>query len=86
MKPVLFLSMFCALVCVRASERMSVVSVKDLSDLPSLGIISVKEGASVVIKCNASELHEHIAWYDSKGHVLNGEDSGESLTFYSVQR
>ncbi|XP_017347355.1 microfibril-associated glycoprotein 3 [Ictalurus punctatus] len=76
MKPVLFLSMFCALVCVRASERMSVVSVKDLSDLPSLGIISVKEGASVVIKCNASELHEHIAWYDSKGHVLNGEDSG----------
>lgn len=89
MKHVLLLSVFCVLVCVHVGESVLVVSVKDLSDLPSLGVITVKEGASVVIKCNVSELHEHIEWFDSKGHVLNGEDSGESfsiLTFYSVQR
>lgn len=68
---------------------MLVVSVKDLSDLPSLEVITAKEGSGVVIRCNVSEPHEHIEWFDSKGRVLNREDSGESfstLTFYSVQR
>ncbi|KAB5549369.1 hypothetical protein PHYPO_G00066530 [Pangasianodon hypophthalmus] len=75
MKQVLFLSVFCVLVCVRGGESVSAVSVKDLSELPSLGVIAAKEGASVVIRCNASELHEHIEWYDSEGRVLSGNDS-----------
>lgn len=80
---------FCVLVCVHAGDRVLAVSVKDLSVLPSVGVITVREGTSVVIKCNVSELHEHVEWYNSKGHVLNGEDSGESfntLIFCSVQR
>lgn len=81
MKQVLFLSVSCVLLCVCVSE-----SVKDLSDLPSLGVITVKEGASVVIKCNLSELHENIEWYDSEGRVLNTEDSGESFSTLRVIR
>lgn len=89
MRHVLFLSVFCVLVCVHVGESVLVVSVKDLSDLPSLKVITAKEGSGVVIRCNVSEPHEHIEWFDSKGRVLNREDSGESfstLTFYSVQR
>lgn len=76
MKQVLFLSVLCILVCVHVGE-----SVRDLSDLPSLVVITVKEGTSVLIRCNVSELHEHIEWYDSEGHILNAEDSGG---FYST--
>lgn len=68
MKQMLFLVVFLVvfLVCFHVGD-----SVKDLSDLPSLGVITVKEGESVVIKCNMSELHENIQWFDSKGRVIN---------------
>lgn len=89
MKQVLFLSVFCVLVCDHVGQSVSAVSVKDLSALPTLQVITVKEGTSVVIRCNRSDHHEHIEWYDSKGHVLNGEASGElfsTLTCCRVQR
>lgn len=71
-----FFSVSCALVCVCVGERVS-----HLSDPPYLGVITVKEGTSVVIQCNVSEPYEHIQWYDSKGQVLN-EDSGETQHFH----
>ncbi|XP_060746574.1 microfibril-associated glycoprotein 3-like [Tachysurus vachellii] len=68
MKQVLVLVVFLVvfLLCFHVGD-----SVKDLSELPSLGVITVKEGESVVIKCNMSELHDNIQWFDSKGRVIN---------------
>lgn len=83
MMQVLFLGVFYVLVCVRVGGSVSLVSVSQLSDLPSLGVITVREGASVVIRCNVSELHEHIEWYDSEGHVLTREDSGEQFSTFT---
>ncbi|TSY69804.1 Microfibril-associated glycoprotein 3 [Bagarius yarrelli] len=70
-----FLSVFCAHLCVSVSECVS-----HIPDPPSLEVITVKEGTSVVIQCNVSEPYEHILWYDSKGQVLNGDSGDRRLT------
>ncbi|XP_027024666.1 microfibril-associated glycoprotein 3-like isoform X1 [Tachysurus fulvidraco] len=57
--------LFVFLVCFHVGD-----SVKELHDLPSAGVITVKEGESVVMKCNMSE-HDNIQWLDSKGRVIN---------------
>uniref|UniRef100_A0A4W4FTX2 Microfibril-associated glycoprotein 3 n=1 Tax=Electrophorus electricus TaxID=8005 RepID=A0A4W4FTX2_ELEEL len=52
------------------------VTTKELAKLPALRDITVSEGTSVLIACNASVVPGETVWYNSKGHVLNGSESG----------
>lgn len=55
-------------------RNRSVVTVKELSALPTSRDIVVQEGSSTVIECNVTGSENSILWYNSKGHMLEEED------------
>ncbi|KAG9266170.1 microfibrillar-associated protein 3-like [Astyanax mexicanus] len=59
------------------SEGTTRLVPEQLSGLPVLLDLTVKEGSSVVIRCNVSEVLDHVVWYNSKGQVLKANASGE---------
>ncbi|XP_072518297.1 microfibrillar-associated protein 3-like [Salminus brasiliensis] len=63
-------------VCGELSERTASLVAEQLSGLPALLDVTVKEGSSVVMQCNVSEVPDQVVWFNSRGHVLNGESGG----------
>lgn len=77
-RTMLFVALCCFLLGFHSSEGWSA-----LKDLPSEWTLTVREGLSIEIECNVSagQIYEHIVWYDSKGNVLNANNSvGERVT------
>ncbi|XP_056140339.1 microfibrillar-associated protein 3-like [Lampris incognitus] len=52
------------------------VTAEEPQDLPAGGSVVVKEGASVLIRCNVTGAHLGVQWYNSKGLLLSELDEG----------
>ena len=61
-------------------QNRSLVSIHYLASLPTLRDIIVKEGASTLIECNVTGKPDYIQWYNSKGHVLDAEEGGNTYS------